>query len=183
MKLILASNSPRRRELLKKLNYEFETLPSECEELSTAENAQDICVEIACRKAMDVFGRNSDCAVIGCDTIVEIDGAILGKPKNAEQAEEMLKTLSGRTHNVYTGVCVACPEGMWAFAEKSQVVFRNLSESEIRAYVKSGSPFDKAGGYGIQDSGFVEKIEGDYDNVMGFPSQKIEKILEQIFKR
>lgn len=183
MKLILASNSPRRKELLEKLNYEFITAPSQCEEISTAETAKDKCLEIACRKAMDVFERNTEDVVIGCDTVVEIDGKLLGKPKTVAEAKEMLGELSGKTHSVHTGACVASPSGIWTFAETSLVTFKMLSGEVIDAYVKSGSPFDKAGGYGIQDSGFVENIEGNYDNVMGFPSNRIDRILKLIFKR
>jgi len=183
MKLILASNSPRRKELLSKLPFEYDVIPSHIEENSTAAEPFDVCTELACRKAADVFAANSDCAVIGCDTVVDLNGNLLGKPANACDALNMLRALSGKVHKVHTGVCVMSPIGVWTFCETTKVRFRNLTEEEIAEYVEKGSAMDKAGAYGIQDSGFVSEIDGDYDNVVGFPTEKVEKVLKQIYKR
>lgn len=183
MKLILASNSPRRYELLSKLNYSFDVIPAGCEEYTNAEKPVDMVKELACHKALDVYRRNSDCCVIGCDTVVDLNGKVLGKPTDVADAKRMLNALSGKDHLVHTGVCIASPNGMWLFSETTTVTFRALTESEIAAYVSSGSAMDKAGSYGIQDSGFVDKICGDYDNVVGFPTNKIDKILQTIYKR
>lgn len=180
MKLILASSSPRRRELLSKLNYEFEVIPSECEERSYAVSPIDTVKELACRKAMDVYARNRDAVVIGCDTVVDLDGRILGKPHSEAEAREMLSKLSGRAHRVHTGVCVVSRRGVRLFAETSDVEFYRLTSERISEYVATGSPMDKAGAYGIQDSGFVSNINGSYSNVMGLPTEALDEILQKI---
>ena len=183
MKLILASNSPRRRELLSKLNYSFEIIPSVGEEVSTAKLPVDIAKELANRKALEVFKANPDAVVIGCDTVVEIDGKLLGKPADELQANQMLTSLSGRTHHVHTGVCIVHKMGVWLFADTTEVVFHKLSEQQISNYIATGSPMDKAGAYGIQDSGFVSHIVGSYDNVVGFPTERIGEVLSTIFAK
>lgn len=179
MKLILASSSPRRRELLAQLPYTFEVIPSQCEENSTAESPKDICLELSCRKAMSVFATNKDSVVIGCDTVVDLNGEMMGKPRSEDDAVKMLIRLSGNTHLVHTGVCIVCSNGVWLFCESTEVTFRSLSQQETYDYVQGGSAMDKAGAYGIQDSGFVAHINGDYNNVMGFPLNKIEGILKK----
>jgi len=181
MKLILASNSPRRKELLSKLNYQFEIIPSVGEEVSTAKLPVDIAKELANRKALEVFKAHPDAVVIGCDTVVEIDGQLLGKPASECQAKQMLTALSGKTHQVHTGVCIVHKMGVWLFADTTEVVFKSLSDKQILDYIATGSPMDKAGAYGIQDSGFVSHIVGSYDNVVGFPTERVGQILATIF--
>ncbi|MBQ8433917.1 MAG: septum formation protein Maf [Clostridia bacterium] len=183
MELILASNSPRRRELLSKLNYAFSVIPSVGEETSTAKLPVDIAKELANRKALEVFKTHPDAVVIGCDTVVELDGQLLGKPKDVADAKQMLTALSGKTHLVHTGVCIVHKLGVWLFADTTEVVFDNLSDKQIDDYIATGSPMDKAGAYGIQDSGFVSHIVGSYDNVVGFPTERVAVILQTIFNK
>lgn len=183
MRLILASGSPRRKELLAKLPYKYTIIPSACDEVSTAVLPKDICVELACRKAMSVFSQHLDSVVLGCDTVVDLNGELMGKPKDNADATFMLTRLSGKTHKVHTGVCFASASGVWLFCETTDVAFRKLTEDEIARYVDGGSAMDKAGAYGIQDSGFVAEIRGDYDNVVGLPTTRVAEILKQIYKR
>ena len=119
-----------------------------------------------------------DPLVIGADTIVVLNGKVLGKPKDENQAREMLQSLSGKTHKVITGVTVKSKTNTITFAEESSVTFKKLDERQITEYIKSGSPFDKAGAYGIQDSGFVAEIKGSYKNVMGLPVERLTEILQ-----
>lgn len=182
MKLILASNSPRRRELLSQLNYEFEVVPADCEEYTNASTPCDMVKEIALHKALNVYKRYPDCCVIGCDTVVDLDGKVLGKPKNADEAAAMLQSLSNRCHKVHTGVCVLCKDAVYLFCETSEVTFEELSRERINAYVATGSPMDKAGAYGIQDSGFVQDIWGSYRNVMGLPAERLQEVLQCVMR-
>lgn len=177
MRLILASNSPRRRELLSKLNYTFDVIPAECEEFTNAADPAVMVKELAVHKALDVYKQHPDCCVIGCDTVVDLNGKVLGKPKSYDEAVAMLRQLSGRTHKVHTGVCVMSKRSIHVFADTSLVRFDKLSDERIRNYVDTGSPMDKAGAYGIQDSGFVKNIAGSYNNVMGLPTEMLDKIL------
>ena len=184
MKLILASNSPRRRELLSKLGYPFEIIPSNCEEITSSVIPTDIVQDLATQKAAEVFKSHSDCVVVGCDTIVDFQGEIFGKPQNRLHAAQMLRALSGNVHYVHTGVCVLSPVGKWLFCDTTKVLFRNLSDVEIQSYVDSGQADGKAGAYGIQDdSCFVAQYDGDYDNVVGLPTYRVKEILEKIYKR
>lgn len=178
MKLILASNSPRRRELLSQLNYSFDIIPSDCDEVTTAASPCDMVKEIALHKALNVYKRYPDCCVIGCDTVVDLDGKVLGKPKDCGEATAMLTALSGRSHKVHTGVCVLSKYAMYLFTDTSDVMFCNLTSESIQAYVATGSPMDKAGAYGIQDSGFVKEIVGSYHNVMGLPTERLKDVLD-----
>lgn len=180
MQLILASNSPRRRELLSKLNVNFEVIPSVGDEVSTARLPVDVAKELANRKALEVFKAHPDAVVIGCDTVVELGGQLLGKPKDEADAKRMLTELSGKTHQVHTGVCIVHKMGVWLFADTTQVTFSTLTQKQIDDYVATGSPLDKAGAYGIQDSGFVCDVVGSYDNVVGFPTERIAEILQNI---
>lgn len=182
MKLILASNSPRRKELLTKAGYQYVTIPSNCNEDSTFSRPQDLALENACAKAMDVFKKNQDGVVIGCDTVVDLDGVVYGKPTSVADAKRMLGNLSGNTHLVHTGVCVASKSGIYLHVESTAVKFFSLTGKQIDDYVATGSALDKAGAYGIQDSGFVQQITGDYDNVVGFPTSKISGILDKLAK-
>ena len=183
MKLILASNSPRRKELLSKLPYPFEIIPSGIEENSTATNPTDLVQELASMKAADVFAKYPDCVVIGCDTVVDFNGEVMGKPKDRADAVRMLNALSGNTHYVHTGVCVLSPVGKWLFCDSTEVIFRNLTEKEIADYVANGEADGKAGAYGIQDdSHFAARFNGDFDNVVGLPVYRVKEILDKIYK-
>ncbi len=219
-KIILASASPRRRELLTQIGIEFEIMVSDKEERITAEDPAEICMHLAMQKALDVrdklrvqgFERDDrptrsektrdgeviplvssiqgqtekwseeirsggkmpaedEYTVIGADTIVVLERQILGKPKSREHAAQILRSLSGREHQVYTGVCVVRGDTTATFAEKTDVYVAPLSEADIRAYIATGDPMDKAGAYGIQGifAKHIEKIDGDYFNVVGLP--------------
>lgn len=181
MKLILASNSPRRRELLSKLSYPFEVIPSGVEENSTATEPTQLVVELAALKATDVFAKHPDCVVLGCDTVVDFNGVVMGKPRDHQDAGRMLRALSGKTHKVHTGVCILSPLGKWQFCDSTEVTFRNLSEDEIADYVAKGYADGKAGAYGIQDdSRFAASFKGDFDNVVGLPVYRVKEILDEI---
>ena len=183
MKLILASNSPRRRELLSKLDYPFEVIPSNVEENSSATDPTKLVQELATLKATDVFAKHPDCVVLGCDTVVDFNGEVMGKPHDRTDASRMLHALSGKTHKVHTGVCILSPVGEWLFCDSTEVRFRSLSEEEIADYVNSGEADGKAGAYGIQDdSHFAESFNGDFDNVVGLPVYRVKEILDKIFK-
>lgn len=176
-KVVLASASPRRRELLKKVIKEYESISPVSDEKSLSDVPSEIVKELAEHKAKEIAEDCEGALIIGADTIVVIDGKILGKPHSREQAVEMLSKLSGNTHYVYTGVCVLKGEKSCSFAELSKVEFYELSQDRIEKYIATGSPFDKAGGYGIQDSGFVKMITGSFDNVMGLPTEALRKCL------
>ena len=183
MKLILASSSPRRKELLSKLEYPFEIIPSGIEENSVASEPTELVQELASMKAADVFERYPDCVVIGCDTVVDFEGVVMGKPKDRQDAKRMLNALSGKTHCVHTGVCILSPVGEWLFCDTTEVRFRELSEEEIADYVAKGEADGKAGAYGIQDdSRFAASFKGDFDNVVGLPVYRVKQVLDKIFK-
>jgi septum formation protein len=173
MKLILASGSPRRAELLERMGLTFTVKPSNTEEiLEPGLTPQQEVLSLSLQKGQAVAATcGSDAVVLSADTVVELDGEILGKPKDAQEAATMLRRLSGRSHRVLTGVTVLGPQGTEAHCEETEVYFRPLSEAEIQAYVRTGEPMDKAGAYGIQGYAalFVEKLVGDYYNVMGLP--------------
>lgn len=186
MQVILASASPRRRELLEQIGLRFQVVSSEVNEASLQETLQGLSIgdqasTLAEAKALEVAKRHPHALVIGADTLVTLDGTPLGKPKNAEHAANMLRRLSGRTHTVWTGVAVAANGGeeLLSFAEETQVRFRVLTSREIEAYVATGESFDKAGAYGIQGRAaiFVESIQGCYFNVVGLPLAKISSAL------
>ncbi|MCD7786757.1 MAG: Maf family protein [Oscillospiraceae bacterium] len=183
MKLILASASPRRKELLEMLRVpELEICPALGEEMPQPGLAPDaLALALSRCKAEEVAARRAgaDDVVIGADTVVSIDGETLGKPKDEADARRMLTALSGRTHSVYTGVTVIRGARTLCHAERSDVRFRALEESEIDRYIATGEPMDKAGAYGAQGlaSLFVERIEGDFFNVMGLPLCALGKLL------
>lgn len=183
MRLILASNSPRRRELLRSAGIDFEVCPSNAQELRLeGEAPEDFVRRVACEKALDVAGRfPPGRIVLGADTIVVSQGRILGKPSSPEEAQRFLRLLSGVTHQVITGICVVRSPNEIAAAERevTRVTFRRLEEDEIAQYVHSGEPMDKAGAYGIQGlaSKFVPRIEGCYFNVVGLPVARVWEIL------
>lgn len=181
MKIILASASPRRRELLKQIVKEFEIIPAvggENADLSLP--PEKIVCALAEAKCGEVFEKFPDCLVIGCDTIVYFDGKVLGKPKTEAEAEETLKELSGKTHSVYTGICVRTALKNVTAYDKTVVTFNDLSDKFISSYVSGGSPMDKAGCYGIQDEGVVKSYDGSYTNVVGLPVELVEKVLKEV---
>lgn len=182
MKIILASNSPRRKELLKYLYQDFLVIPADIDETIPKDIEIEKSAEyVAIKKAKAISKDNQDSLVIGCDTIVLVDNTILGKPKDKSNCLNMLKSLSGREHSVITGVCVVFGEKMITFSEETKVKFYTLSDDEILKYISTGEPFDKAGGYGIQGYGslLVEKISGDYFNVVGLPISKLNQELKK----
>lgn len=171
-KLILASASPRRKELLGLAGFEFEVVTSSVDEvIDPTLRPHELVVSLASQKARDVASKHTGKTVIGADTVVVLDGRVLGKPKNEQDAVHMLKALSGKTHEVYTGVYLVNGEKEMGFFECTKVKFCTLTDERIAAYVSTGEPMDKAGSYGIQGKGcvLVEGIEGDYFNVVGFP--------------
>lgn len=183
MKIILASASPRRKELLKEIVKDFEIIPAVGEERADfSASPEKIVCELAEHKCGEVFDKFQGCAVIGCDTIVYYDGTVLGKPKSREEAEKTLKKLSGKTHGVYTGVCVRTAEKVLIDYERTEVTFNELSDEFIKNYVDGGSPMDKAGCYGIQDGGVVKSYLGSYTNVVGLPVELVGKMLKEILK-
>ena len=181
-KLILASTSPRRENLLRMIGFDFEVVDSQVDERNEVYTIPEVHVlELAQKKALKVAEEIDSGLIIGADTIVVLNNQILGKPKNAKKAKEILKQLSDRTHTVYTGFAIVeKPSGeMLSEFVKTLVSFRRLEDEEIERYIQSGSPLDKAGGYGIQDQGalFVEKIDGCFYNVMGLPVTKVYRAL------
>lgn len=166
--------------MLKELGVDFEIVPAESDEVADCSLEKgDIARKIALSKAEEVFGRFPQCAVIGADTIVVLGDEILGKPKDADDQRRMLFELSGRKHRVYTGFALLTPEKKTSGFDVTDVYFNKLSDGLIDDYVRSGLGLDKAGGYGIQDGfGLVEKIDGSYSNVVGFPQEKFRKLLE-----
>ena len=185
-RIVLASNSPRRKELLSGLGiqYEVKTLPDIDESYPEGLDGMEIPAFIARSKA-DAYRSvmQSDELIITADTIVWLDGKVMGKPRDAEEAREMLRALSGQTHQVITGVCLTTPVYQKAFATMTDVTFATLSEEEIAYYVDRYSPMDKAGSYGIQEwIGFigVESISGSYFNVMGLPIQRLYTELKKL---
>lgn len=184
MKIILASASPRRRELLKQIVGDFEIIPAVGEERAdfTLPPEQIVCA-LAEHKCGEVFEKYPDCTVIGCDTIVYFKGNVLGKPKSREEAVKTLKALSGNVHSVYTGVCVRTAQKCLTGYERTEVTFNKLSDGFIESYVNGGSPMDKAGCYGIQDEGVVGSYDGSYTNVVGLPVGLAEKMLKEVLGR
>ena len=185
IELILASASPRRRELLEMLGVEnLRVIPAAGEERVEPGLAPDETVRrLALAKAREVVrAGGTDVPVVAADTIVCLDNEILGKPRDEEDAARMLGALSGRTHSVFTGVALLSGETELAEAEETRVTFRELSPREIHAYIKTGEPMDKAGAYGAQGIGclFVERIDGDFYNVMGLPLVRLGRMLKTI---
>ncbi len=198
--IILASASPRRRELLEQIGLDFEIMPAKGDEIMTKTVPSEAVEELAGQKAREVAGMvqaygNShgelvtpqDIMVIGADTVVAADGKILGKPEDEEDAFRMLSVLSGKTHSVYTGVAIvflsaAGRAGEHIFHERTDVTMRRMEPEEIRRYIATGEPMDKAGAYGIQGKCaiYIDKIDGDYNNVVGLPVAAVYRELKQL---
>lgn len=183
-KIVLASSSPRRRELLGIFALPFECISAEGEENSEGYASCEALTEgLARQKALEVAARvDGDTVVIGADTLVELDGVRLGKPKDEADAFRMLRALSGRAHRVCTGLCCVKGDTVLSGVEVTEVIFRSLSDREILAYIATGEPMDKAGAYGIQGKAslFVEGIRGDYFTVMGLPLCRLGTMLKEL---
>ena len=182
MELILASQSPRRRELLGLFGIPFSVRVADIDEtMDPAKAPFDEVARVSRMKAMAVE-RGADDVVIAADTIVVVGGKVLGKPRDEAEAKAMLGLLSGRDHQVMTGMTVLRSEKLETVTEVTDIHFRSLSENEIAAYVRSGEPMDKAGAYGIQGGAalFAEKLVGDYYNVMGLPVCRLWQLLNKI---
>lgn len=186
-RLVLASRSPRRSELLLRLGFVFEVIPSDVDEDVPTGTSPPRGVEIvALRKAEHVAAMREEALVLGSDTVVVMEGETLGKPSDASEAASMLARLSDRTHTVYSGIAlIHRSSGRTVSAhEATQVTFGKLTDDEIDAYVRTGSPLDKAGAYGIQDdlgAFLVERIQGDYYNVVGLPLRRLYRTIRESF--
>ena len=178
--LVLASASPRRRELLGHIGISFEVCVSAADEnVASGLSPEEIVEALAVRKAEAVFANRPEDIVIGADTIVVLDGEILGKTKDESEARHMLHSLSGRKHWVYTGVAILSEQKNESFVSATEVEFYPLDDEEIRNYVSTGEPMDKAGSYGIQGYGsvLVKRIEGDFYTVVGLPIAEVARRL------
>lgn len=192
-KIILASASPRRRELLRQIGLEFQVIPGEREEAAKSTVPSELVAELSRTKAEEIFEKLSEkeresCLVIGADTVVSCNGRIMGKPGSPQQAVEMLTLLQGGTHQVYTGVTLLYqkagntePENI-SFYEKTDVTMYPMDGEEILAYVDTGEPMDKAGAYGIQGrcAAFIKEINGDYNNVVGLPVGRLYQEMKRL---
>ena len=184
MKVVLASASPRRKEIFAKICPAFEIIPAVGEEKAVGE-PKELVKQLAYQKAREVADRFSeDVLVLGSDTVVALGDRVLGKPRTKEEAKEMLSALSGRTHEVFTGVCfirvLSGKEEVVVSAVSTEVEFETLSKEQIEAYVATGSPMDKAGAYGIQDGGLVKEIRGSFTNVVGLPEELCRQLFETL---
>jgi septum formation protein len=179
-RLILASASPRRRELLAQAGFEFEVLPAHIDETRGAgEDTSAYVARLALEKAQAIHAQHPEATVLGADTTVVLNGEVLNKPENLQEAERMLRALSGRTHQVHTGIAVVSSSAQRIHVETTNVVFREISEEELATYLASGDSLDKAGAYGIQGyaARWIPRIDGDFFNVMGLPVAATVKLL------
>ncbi|MDD6572238.1 MAG: Maf family protein [Thermoflexaceae bacterium] len=189
-RIILASASPRRKELLSQVGMEYEIIISNIEEKVTSSIPEDVVEELSRQKAEDVFGKiPGDVIVIGADTVVSVDGKILGKPADEKEAFCMIQSLSGRCHSVFTGVTLCIrkdgQEEKITFSEETKVFVDEMTQEDIEHYIATGESMDKAGAYGIQGkfAAFVNGIEGDYNNVVGLPVGRICRELRKLNRR
>lgn len=180
--IILASASPRRKEILELADLKFDVMPSDAQEITTKTAPNEVVMELASLKAKDIYKKSEkQSMIVGADTVVAYQGQILGKPTDEADAKRMLTMLSGQTHEVYTGVCIIEDGKTKTFYEETKVTFYEISDEQIDHYIKTGEPMDKAGSYGIQGKAavFIKGIEGDYYNVVGFP---IARFFQEITK-
>ncbi len=183
MKIILASRSPRRVQLLAQIGIEANVQPSMLPEVVSSSSPREVVRILSQQKASDIAGRQEEPAVvIGADTVVAVDGQILGKPKSHEAAYAMIRGIQGRTHEVYTGVTVICGQKTVSFVECTQVEVAPMTVEEMQAYADSAEPMDKAGGYGIQGlfGRYVTRIVGDYNNIVGLPVAHLYQVLKEL---
>lgn len=183
--LVLASSSVNRRQILERAGLHFDWMASEADETAQGLAPDALVRELARRKLEAVLPRcTADDVIITADTVASIDGEILGKPRDASEASRFLHLLSGRTHVVYTGVCIAYGEKRVQFCQTTDVTFYPLSDREIEEYVASGEPFGKAGAYGIQGPAalFVEQIRGDYNNIFGLPAAHVMREIQKLLR-
>lgn len=184
-RIILASASPRRRELLEQIGLEFEVIPSNAEEMITSEEPGEVVRELSRQKAADVAAGISEGIVIGSDTIVYHEGHIMGKPADRNEARRMLRSIQGNTHSVFTGVTVIVKENgqstCHTFFRETKVRVYPMTDQETEKYLDTGEPMDKAGAYGIQGrfAAWIESIEGDYNTVVGLPVSALWQVLKQ----
>ena len=179
-RFILASASPRRKEILENAGFDFEIIVSDVDENITEDlSPSETVEELAKRKALAVWEENKNAVVFGCDTVVAIDGKILGKPIDDEEAFAMISSLSGKVHTVSTGVCICSADKISVFSNNTEVEFYPLSDETIRSYIATGEGKDKAGSYGIQGLGsvLIKEIKGDYFSVMGLPVAESSRVL------
>jgi septum formation protein len=180
--LILASSSPRRRELLKRAGYQFEVVSTEVKERVSAQlSLRELTIANATRKALALGRKEAGAVILAADTLVSLEGEILGKPRNIEDARAILQRLNGRTHKVCTGVFIIARSKYISFADVSRVKFRRLSKREIDNYIADINPLDKAGAYAAQGVGsrIIESIEGSVSNVIGLPMERTTEALKQ----
>ena len=189
MQFILASASPRRKQLLKEIIPTFQIIPAKSEEVVDGNpTPAQLVMELAKQKALEIarLPQATGCAILGADTVVALDNQVLGKPKDETDAVDMLTALSGRKHQVYTGVCIVYTDkGKQTILQNyasTDVYFNALTAEQITKYVQTGSPMDKAGAYGIQDGNLVQRIDGSYSNVVGLPVELCRSMLESITK-
>lgn len=178
--IILASGSPRRHELLRKLCKNFVVEVSDVKEVQTADSPKNLAVENAKLKASSIAAKHPDAVVIGADTIIVLDGEIFGKPEGVNGAEKMLARLSGRKHEVITGLAICAGGKIFTAAEVTEVFFGKMTTEEIKNYVATGEPLDKSGSYALQGGAtkFIEKIHGDWSNVVGLPVYRLRKLAQ-----
>ena len=182
MKIILASASPRRQEILTQANIMYELIPSQVEEVFDHNvSIEEAVMDLAYQKANWVYNNNQDALVIGADTIVVVDGEVLGKPKNYNDAFRMLNELQNNQHDVITGVALINKKQIVKFYEKTKVFFKPMTKEEIEKYIEEENVYDKAGSYAIQGEAmrYIDHIEGDYYNVIGLP---IDHLLTELKK-
>lgn len=183
MRLILASASPRRRELLTQVGLTFDVIPAHIDETRrTSEDPATYVQRLALEKAQTIHARHPDAFVLGADTTVEVDGHALEKPSDRADAERMLRALSGRTHHVQTGIALLSPSATLTHLETTAVTFSPIDETDLQHYLDSGEPYDKAGAYGIQGyaARWIPRIDGDYFNVMGLPLAATVRLLKEL---
>lgn len=179
--IVLASKSPRRKEILKELGYTFEICPAKKDEIFDLNLSLDEALKkVAKSKAMEVQSLYPESIIVSADTIVCFENQILGKPKTKEEAMQTLLALSNHKHQVKTGVCILYKEQVQLHVETTDVYFKPLTKSKIEEYVESGKCMDKAGSYGIQECDFVDHIEGSYSNVVGLPKQVVLSMMKCI---
>lgn len=178
--IILASGSPRRHELLKKLCTNFVVEVSDAKEVQQADSPKILAIENAKLKASSIAAKNPDAVVIGADTIVVLNGEIFGKPDGVEGAKKMLAQLAGKKHEVITGLAICAGGKIFTAAEVTEVYFGDMTTEEIHEYVATGEPLDKSGSYALQGGAtkFIEKIHGDWSNVVGLPVYRLRKLTQ-----